>query len=229
MPTTEFSESVAQFPVAGPFRGTEWDRRIESIDRSTTFALHRKRLSGLSSFLKRSMDVAISAAGLVVLALPMLLLALLIKLESRGPVFCRSERLGLKGRRIKCTKFRTMVSESGVASTMGEGARITRLDGFLRRHSIDEIPQFFDVLRGDMSIVGPRPPIASEAGDCKLQHLRRLQITPGMTGLWQVQEIQDPSFDSYVSLDSAYIDNWSPWLDVKMIAKAIAAAVAGNA
>ena len=100
--------------------------------------------------------------------------------------------------------------------------RITRLGRFLRKYSLDELPQFINVLRGEMSIVGPRPPLAGEVRKYDLDHLRRLDVTPGITGLWQVQGRQDPSFASYVSLDVTYIDNWSIWLDFKIIMRTIA-------
>lgn len=231
MATTDFSERVAQFPIARSFRGVEWDQRIESSGQRKALPLHRKCTYEISQ-LKRSMDVAISVTGIVVLALPMLLLALLIKLDSSGPTLYRSERLGLKGRRINCTKFRTMVSgvekRDETTRSNSDDARITRLGRLLRKYSLDEIPQLFDVLSGDMSIVGPRPPMAGEMVESELRHLRRLQITPGITGLGQVQTIEDPSFDSYVSLDLAYVQNWSPWLDAKVIAKTVGAVLAGT-
>jgi len=106
--------------------------------------------------------------------------------------------------------------------------RITRIGRFLRKYSIDELPQFFNVLRGDMSIVGPRPPLAGEVRRYELNHLRRLHVTPGITGLWQVQGRQDPSFASYVSLDVTYIDNWSIWLDFKIILRTVGVVLAGT-
>jgi lipopolysaccharide/colanic/teichoic acid biosynthesis glycosyltransferase len=106
--------------------------------------------------------------------------------------------------------------------------RTTRVGRFLRKYSLDELPQFFSVLHGDMSVVGPRPPIASEVKKYKLSHLRRLRVTPGITGLWQVQGRQDPSFASYVSLDVAYIDNWSIWLDFKIILRTIGVVFSGT-
>lgn len=106
--------------------------------------------------------------------------------------------------------------------------RITRIGRILRKYSLDELPQFFNVLIGDMSIVGPRPPIASEVKKYKLGHLRRLSVTPGITGLWQVQGRQDPSFDSYVSLDLSYIENWSLWLDIKIMVRTIGVVLAGT-
>jgi lipopolysaccharide/colanic/teichoic acid biosynthesis glycosyltransferase len=106
--------------------------------------------------------------------------------------------------------------------------RITRIGRILRKYSLDELPQFLNVLRGDMSIVGPRPPIASEVMEYKLSHLRRLDVTPGITGLWQVQARQDPSFDSYVSLDVTYIENWSIFLDLKIIIRTIRVVFSGT-
>ena len=135
-------------------------------------------------------------------------IAIAIKLDSPGPVFYISERIGKKGRVFRCIKFRTMVRDAdkrraeimhmnerdGVLFKISDDPRITRLGRFLRKYSLDELPQFFNVLRGDMSIVGPRPPLASEVQEYHLSHLRRLDVTPGITGLWQVQGRQDPSF-----------------------------------
>jgi len=106
--------------------------------------------------------------------------------------------------------------------------RITALGTLLRKYSLDELPQFFNVLVGDMSIVGPRPPLASEVKEYKLSHLRRLDVIPGITGLWQVQARQDPSFDSYVSLDVTYIEKWSLWLDIKIIIRTIGVVFSGT-
>jgi lipopolysaccharide/colanic/teichoic acid biosynthesis glycosyltransferase len=106
--------------------------------------------------------------------------------------------------------------------------RITRTGSFLRKYSLDELPQLMNVLRGDMSLVGPRPPIASEVKRYELNHLRRLDVVPGVTGLWQVQARQDPSFDSYISLDTAYIENWSLWLDIKILVRTVGVVVSGT-
>jgi len=111
---------------------------------------------------------------------------------------------------------------------MSNDPRITKVGRLLRKYSLDELPQFVNVLLGDMSIVGPRPPIASEVRQYNLAHLRRLDVTPGITGLWQVQARQDPSFDSYISLDVAYIENWSVWLDIKIILRTIGVVFAGT-
>jgi lipopolysaccharide/colanic/teichoic acid biosynthesis glycosyltransferase len=106
--------------------------------------------------------------------------------------------------------------------------RITPIGRVLRKYSLDELPQFYNVLRGDMSVVGPRPPLASEVRQYKLSYLRRLDVNPGMTGLWQVQARQDPSFDNYISLDVAYIENWNLWLDLKILARTFGVVLQGT-
>jgi exopolysaccharide biosynthesis polyprenyl glycosylphosphotransferase len=192
--------------------------------------------------LKRIGDIILSCLILIAISPLLLIVALAIKLDSRGSVFYTSERIGKKGRVFRCTKFRTMVFDAdqrraevmhmnereGVLFKISNDPRITRLGRFLRKYSIDELPQFYNVLRGDMSIVGPRPPLASEVREYKLSNLRRLDVTPGITGLWQVQARQDPSFDSYISLDVAYIENWSIWLDIKIIMRTIGVVLAGT-
>ncbi len=165
----------------------------------------------------------------------MLLLMAAIKLDSKGPVFYRAQRIGRKGRTFTCYKFRTMCADAdklkddlkhrnerdGILFKIANDPRVTRVGRFLRKYSLDELPQFYNVLRGDMSLVGPRPPMASEVEQYDLAHLRRLDVLPGMTGLWQVEARQDPSFDSYISLDTAYVENWSLWLDMKILARTV--------
>jgi len=191
---------------------------------------------------KRVIDVLFSSLALIVLSPLLLTVAIAVALDSRGPIFYSSERIGKKGRVFKCKKFRTMVRDAekrradvmhmnerdGVLFKISNDPRITTVGRFLRKYSLDELPQFFNVLRGDMSIVGPRPPLASEVQEYKLSHLRRLDVTPGITGLWQVQARQDPSFDSYISLDVTYIDNWSIWLDLKIIMRTVIVVFAGT-
>ena len=224
------------------YGGLAWNNPIEYIGQFPTIPLHRGMVPEVGLMLKRLFDLMFAGFTLLMLAPFLLLVSLAIKLDSRGPVFYVSERIGKKGRVFRCYKFRTMVIDAekrresmmhlnerdGVLFKIANDPRITRVGGFLRKYSLDELPQFFNVLRGDMSIVGPRPPIASEVKEYKLSHLRRLDVTPGITGLWQVQGRQDPSFDSYVSLDLTYIENWSIWLDLKIVVRTVGVVISGT-
>jgi exopolysaccharide biosynthesis polyprenyl glycosylphosphotransferase len=228
--------------VPDMYDGVAWNNPIEYIGQFPTIPLHRGDVPELSLFFKRVFDTVFSLLALVVLAPVLLLIAIAIKLDSDGPVFYISERIGKRGIVFKCIKFRTMVSDADkrraeilhmnerddVLFKVANDPRITRLGHFLRKYSIDELPQFLNVLNGDMSIVGPRPPLAAEVSRYDLSHLRRLDVMPGITGLWQVQGRQDPSFASYVSLDVTYIDNWSIWLDFKIIMRTVGVVLAGT-
>ena len=228
--------------VPDMYDGLAWNSPIEYIGQFPTVPLHCGHVPEIALVLKRCLDILLSSLALIVLSPVLLTIAIFVKFDSRGPVFYWSERIGKKARVFRCVKFRTMVRDAdkrradimhmnerdGVLFKISNDPRITRIGRFLRKYSLDELPQFFNVLRGDMSIVGPRPPIASEVREYKLSHLRRLDVTPGITGLWQVQGRQDPSFDSYISLDVTYIENWSIWLDLKIILRTIAVVFAGT-
>jgi exopolysaccharide biosynthesis polyprenyl glycosylphosphotransferase len=228
--------------VPDMYDGLAWNSTIEYIGQFPTIPLHRGHVPEVGLILKRLLDITIAVVGLVVLSPVLLAIAIAIRLDSRGPIFYSSERIGKKARVFKCIKFRTMVRDAdrrraeimhmnerqGILFKMSNDPRITRVGRFLRKYSLDELPQFLNVLLGDMSVVGPRPPIASEVRQYNLSHLRRLDVTPGITGLWQVQARQDPSFDSYISLDVAYIENWSVWLDIKIILRTIGVVFAGT-
>jgi exopolysaccharide biosynthesis polyprenyl glycosylphosphotransferase len=228
--------------VPDMYDGVAWDSAIEYIGQFPTIPLHRGEVPELGLFFKRVFDTVFSSLALLVLSPALLAVAIAIKLDSPGPVFYTSERIGKKGVVFRCIKFRTMVRDADkrraevmhmnerddVLFKISNDPRVTRLGRFLRKYSIDELPQFINVLRGDMSIVGPRPPLAGEVRRYDLSHLRRLDVTPGITGLWQVQGRQDPSFASYVSLDVTYIDSWSIWLDFKIILRTIAVVFAGT-
>jgi len=219
-----------------------WDSPVEYIGQFPTMPLHRGAVPELELFFKRVFDTVFSVLAVILISPLLLALAIAIKLDSPGPVFYTSERIGKKGVVFRCIKFRTMVMDAdtrraeimhmnerdGVLFKISNDPRITRLGRFLRKYSLDELPQFFNVLIGDMSIVGPRPPLAGEVRKYDLSHLRRLDVTPGITGLWQVQGRQDPSFASYVSLDVTYIENWSIWLDFKIIMRTIAVVFSGT-
>jgi exopolysaccharide biosynthesis polyprenyl glycosylphosphotransferase len=224
------------------YDGLAWNSPIEYIGQFPTIPLHCGKVPEIRLTFKRFLDLSFSSLLLLVLSPFLIAIAIAIKLESKGPVFYASDRIGKKGRVFRCFKFRTMVRDAekrradvmhmnerdGVLFKISNDPRITRVGRFLRKYSLDELPQFLNVLRGDMSIVGPRPPIASEVMEYKLSHLRRLDVTPGITGLWQVQGRQDPSFDSYVSLDMTYIENWSIWLDMTIIVRTIGVVFSGT-
>jgi exopolysaccharide biosynthesis polyprenyl glycosylphosphotransferase len=228
--------------VPDMYEGLAWNSPIEYIGQFPTIPLHRGHVPEMGLLLKRAMDMVLAGLTLVILSPVLLAIAVAVKLDSPGPVFYSSERIGKKGRVFRCIKFRTMVRDAekrradvmhmnerdGVLFKIADDPRITRLGRFLRRYSLDELPQFINVFRGEMSIVGPRPPLASEVREYKLSHLRRLDVMPGITGLWQVQARQDPSFDNYISLDVAYVDNWSILLDLKILLRTVAVVLAGT-
>ncbi len=228
--------------VPDMYDGLVWDSPIEYIGQFPTIPLQHGSVPEIALLFKRWIDIIISSLILIAISPVLLAIAIAIKMDSPGPVFYLSERIGKKGRVFGCIKFRTMVSNAeklranilhmnerdGVLFKITDDPRITRLGRFLRKYSLDELPQFLNVLHGDMSIVGPRPPLASEVQEYKLNHLRRLDVTPGITGLWQVQSRQDPSFDSYISLDVTYIENWSIWLDFRIILRTIGVVIAGT-
>jgi exopolysaccharide biosynthesis polyprenyl glycosylphosphotransferase len=224
------------------YGGMAWNSPIEYIGQFPTIPLHAGSVPEVALVLKRFLDITFSGLTLLFLSPFLLMLAVAIKLDSKGPVFYVSERIGKKGRVFRCFKFRTMVVDAeqrraammhlnerdGVLFKIANDPRITRVGRILRKYSLDELPQFINVLRGEMSVVGPRPPIASEVKEYKLSHLRRLDVTPGITGLWQVQGRQDPSFDSYVSLDLNYVENWTMWLDLKIIVRTVGVVISGT-
>ncbi len=224
------------------YDGLAWNSPVEYIGQFPTIPLHRGEVPVIGLMMKRVLDIVLASAALVVLSPVLLALAVAVKCDSKGDVFYSSERIGKKGRVFRCLKFRTMVKDAerrraeilhmnerdSVLFKITNDPRITKVGRILRKYSLDELPQFLNVLRGDMSLVGPRPPIASEVKRYELNHLRRLDVVPGITGLWQVQARQDPSFDSYISLDTAYIENWSLWLDIKILVRTFAVVVGGT-
>ncbi len=121
-----------------------------------------------------------------------------------------------------------MNERDGVLFKIANDPRITRVGRVLRKYSLDELPQFYNVLKGDMSLVGPRPPMAAEVEQYDLAHLRRLDVLPGITGLWQVEARQDPSFDSYISLDTAYVENWNLMMDLRILARTVGVVLSGT-
>jgi exopolysaccharide biosynthesis polyprenyl glycosylphosphotransferase len=224
------------------YDGLAWNAPVEYIGQFPTIPLHRREFPIGSFLLKRALDITFSLLALTLLSPVMLAIAIATRLDSPGPIFYRAHRIGRKGRTFWCFKFRTMVQNAdilkaqlehmnerdGVLFKIANDPRITRVGRWLRKYSLDELPQFYNVLLGDMSLVGPRPPMANEVEMYDLSHLRRLDVLPGITGLWQVEARQDPSFDSYISLDTAYVENWSLWLDMKILARTVGVVVAGT-
>lgn len=217
--------------VSGYYNDLAMNAGLEYLGVFPLVSLHRNAPRTISLALKRAGDFALSLAALIAAAPVMMGIAIAIRLESEGPIFYVSERIGRRGHVFRCFKFRTMVKNAdqlrknldslnerdGVLFKVRNDPRVTRVGRFLRKYSLDELPQFINVLRGEMSLVGPRPPIASEVEKYKLEHLRRLEVLPGLTGLWQVQARQDASFEKYIALDTAYVENWSFWLDLKIL------------
>ncbi len=203
------------------------------------FELRPPILTGADWIVKRAFDLVLAAIVLV-LGLPLwLLIAALIKLDSRGPVFYSDTRIGLGERPFAMRKFRTMVAgaaakqaglesaneASGALFKIRRDPRVTRVGRVLRRFSIDEVPNVLNVFRGEMSLVGPRPLPVRDYERLEPWHRRRSHVLPGMTGLWQIAGRSDLSFDDLVRLDFYYLENWSPWLDISILVKTVPAVV----
>jgi len=204
--------------------------------------LHAERLPVGGLALKRVVDVVGAGVALVLLLPALAAIAGLIKLDSPGPVLYCARRAGLKGRLFRCYKFRTMVNNadqlkgqlrdsnqrSGPFFKMADDPRITQLGRFLRRYSLDELPQLGNVLKGNMSLVGPRPHPLDDVAAYEIEHLARLDVTPGMTGLWQVSARRDPSFQRGMELDREYIRTWSVKSDMRILLRTFWAVAKGS-
>lgn len=215
---------------------------IEAVGGIPLLNIHDHRCPEYSLGIKRSLDAALALCGGIALSPLLLLIAALIKLDSAGSVLYRATRAGRKGRKFICYKFRTMIPDADAAKdelrsqNEREGAffkiandpRITRIGRFLRRYSLDELPQLWNVLLGEMSLVGPRPHPADDVSMYKIQHLQRLDFVPGITGLWQVTARRDPSFERSVALDVEYIKKWNLWLDLRILCKTVGVVLAGS-
>ena len=217
------------------------DAIFEQMGRLPIMSLYREPIPGVGRLVKRAIDIIGSALAMVLLIPVAALISSAIHLDSNGPVLYRAPRVGKKGRLFICYKFRTMVVNAdalkdqlrqrnqrhGITFKISDDPRITRAGRFLRRYSLDELPQLWNVLKGEMSLVGPRPPIPGEVREYNLAHLRRLDVTPGLTGLWQVQARRDPSFERNVKLDLDYIEKWTLWLDFKLLLMTVAVMLQG--
>lgn len=214
--------------------------KVEELDGTPVFSLVSGPDRALGLALKRLIDLAGSAVALVVLSPVLLAVALAIRARDGRPVLFRQTRVGLHGRPFDVLKFRTMVPDAEAryaevvsrsdprAFKLTDDPRITHTGSFLRRTSLDELPQLWNVLRGNMSLVGPRPAPPREVDGYDLWHRRRLSMKPGITGLWQVTARRDEDFDNRAQLDLTYIDRWSLWLDLKILLRTIPAALEGR-
>ncbi|MGE9297175.1 MAG: sugar transferase [Puniceicoccales bacterium] len=197
----------------------------------------------LSEWSKRLLDIVGAGCALIAFSPIFAITALLIKLEDRGPVFFSQTRVGEAGRAFQCFKFRSMVvnadqikhqlaeqnqHEAGVTFKMKDDPRITKVGKYIRKLSIDEFPQFYNVLRGDMSLVGPRPPVPKEVAEYKAFHLRRLMAKPGITCLWQIGGRADIDFEGQVRLDLEYITSQNLKQDLLILIKTVPAVVLGK-
>jgi exopolysaccharide biosynthesis polyprenyl glycosylphosphotransferase len=216
--------------------------RMEELDGTPVFSLVSGPDRAIALAFKRALDMAGSVAAIVVLSPIFAIVAFAIRRYDRGPAIFRQVRVGLHGRPFEVVKFRTMTIDAearydeladqsdmrGAAFKMTNDPRITPVGRFLRRTSLDELPQFWNVLRGEMSLVGPRPAPPREVEGYDLWHRRRLSMKPGITGLWQVTARQSDDFEERAELDLAYIDRWSLWLDAKILMRTIPAAFEGR-
>jgi exopolysaccharide biosynthesis polyprenyl glycosylphosphotransferase len=222
---------------------------VEQLGAVPMVRLFEEPLSGSARVFKRGVDLIVSSLILFFTAPLWLIIAIAIKLESRGPVFYRQERVGMDGQIFQIYKFRSMLDDleideahreymERVIKSLGDtnlgtqerpsykyinNSRMTRVGHLLRRTSLDELPQVFNVFKGEMSLVGPRPPIPYEVECYETWHRKRLDVKPGLTGLWQVSGRYQLSFQQMVQLDIYYIENWSLWLDLKIILKTLPA------
>jgi exopolysaccharide biosynthesis polyprenyl glycosylphosphotransferase len=209
---------------------------FEDVDGLTLLGVRQYGvLTTSSALLKRLMDIAGAAAGLVVLSPLLAMLALAVKVDSRGPLFFRQRRIGRQGRQFAMLKFRSMVPDAdaikhklrdrnevqGGLFKIADDPRITRVGRFLRRTSLDELPQLFNVLAGSMSLVGPRPLVEDEDALIEGWQRRRLAVKPGMTGMWQIFGSSRIPMEEMVKIDYLYGANWSIWLDLKILLRTI--------
>jgi exopolysaccharide biosynthesis polyprenyl glycosylphosphotransferase len=216
--------------------------RSETLDEYEIVTMSNGPDRLLTLAVKRLLDILLGCVALLVLAPVLVVIGIAIRQEDGGPILFRQTRVGLHGRTFPMVKFRSMVpdAEARLAGLMASNAieghafkvdddpRITRTGRILRRTSLDEIPQFWNVVRGQMSLVGPRPPLPDEVAVYDLWHRRRLSMKPGITGLWQVSARLESEFDRWVELDLRYIDRWSLWLDLKIMLRTLPAMLSGR-
>ncbi len=222
--------------------GCEPTRETERVGGIPLISLHEEQLPVAGLLLKRTLDVMGAGAALILMAPVLALLAILVRLDSPGPVLYAALRAGRKGRPFRCYKFRTMVREAdalkeglrqrnqrqGPFFKITDDPRITRIGRLLRRYSLDELPQLWNVMTGEMSLVGPRPHPLDDFSAYAIEHLPRLDVLPGLTGLWQVTARRNPSFQAGMNLDIEYIHRWSLGMDLKILLKTAGVVLRGG-
>ena len=219
------------------YDGLGWSAPLHMLGGFPIMDLNWQPIPVVGLLIKRTLDILISSLALIIVAPFLALLAVLIRVDSEGQVLYVADRVGLKGKTFRCLKLRTMVSDADLQKAklrsenervgpffkMENDPRITRVGRWLRRYSLDELPQLWNVLRGEMSLVGPRPHPVDDYQRYSIEHLRRLDVSPGLTGLWQVTSRSDPSFETNMALDLEYIEKWSLGLDLAILVKTIPA------
>ncbi len=237
-------EGVVQFRLVPDVLQFSLDRvHLSEIGGVPIIGIKDASIRGWNAFWKRTLDVATASIVLLLAAIPMVLIALVVRNDSPGPVLYRQTRVGKDGKPFTMLKFRCMVRNADemwadlLSVTSDVDARLfkikvdprmTRSGRWLRRYSLDELPQMLHVLTGEMSVIGPRPPLPLEVEEYDEWHRQRFLVKPGMTGLWQVNGRSSLTFDEMVRLDLYYAENWSPWMDVKIMLRTIPAVLLGR-
>lgn len=233
-----FKSNIKVLIVSNIFELMMGSLSITEIYGIPTITLAKSPIRGINFLIKRLMDIVLSFLFIVLIFPFFIIIALAIVIDSKGPIFFKQMRVTKHGKIFKCLKFRSMIvnaeelkgtiahldeKKDGPIFKIKNDPRITRIGRFLRKYSLDELPQFINVLVGDMSIVGPRPPIPKEVEEYSQKQLERLKVKQGITGLWQVSGRSELSFQEMVNLDIFYIEHWTLWLDIKIILKTIPA------
>jgi exopolysaccharide biosynthesis polyprenyl glycosylphosphotransferase len=228
--------------LADFFRTRIARRKIESFFGAPMICYDPAPGLNFEMVMKNITDRILAVVGIIIAAPIMMAATVAIKLTSPGPVVFKQPRCGLNGRIFTLYKFRTMVQNAeeqkkdlmrfnevrGAAFKMKNDPRITTVGKFLRKTSIDELPQLFNILKGEMSLVGPRPPLANEVSRYDRWQRRKLSMKPGLTCLWQISGRSDVSFEEWMKLDLQYIDNWSFWKDAEILARTVPAIIKGT-
>jgi len=235
------SKYICVYSVNGSINMTNYPMEIEIIDDMPILKLKEVFIGGSEGHVKRLIDFILSFIAIIILSPLFFILAILIKIDSKGPVFFVQDRIGLNGKLFKAYKFRTMIlnaeeillkwleenpeirDEYLINHKLKDDPRITRVGKFLRKTSLDELPQLFNVLKGDMSLVGPRPYLVRELNDVSSYAKYLWRVPPGITGLWQISGRNDVDFEGRLKMDMQYISNWNIWLDLNILFKTIPA------